>query len=263
MKRLANISSGKIDVIRGIENEEYENISKHLTTIYSFEKYNKQLLNTIGIKDEIFEAIINNKTNVLMRLISEFLSAFRTFLDHWETYLKRKFGKESNEAVLFKSATWYEYDNVFAYRFLYELRNYIQHEEFPDIAVSSKINEFEEKHYSLDFNPVELLENGHNLKKVQNDLLDENCKHDLLIIISEVMESLNRINNCAINNLDIKFLYTSCLEVLKYKQFQLNNMTLAILDFPPNYPKEISGKVSIQEFPFHAAENYLKGIRIS
>jgi len=262
MNRLANISSTNITVIRGIEDEEYQLITKHMTQIYSFEKYNKQLINIIAIKEEIIEASKKEKTNNLMRLISEFLSAFRTFLDHWETYLKRKYGNESKEVTLFKAATSNEYENVFAYRFTWELRNYIQHEGFPAISSTSAIDELEERHYSLDFDRIELLENGHKWKAVQKDLLKEDCKLDFLKLLPELIESLNRINLCAINNLDIKLLFDSCNEILKYKEYELEGMRLAIITFPPSYPQEIKGKISLMEFPTMIAETILKGITI-
>lgn len=262
MNRLANISSDNINVIRGVEKEEYEHIIKHLTNIYSFEKCNKQIRNVISVKDDIIEAIETNNTSNLMRLISEFTSAFRSFLDHWETYLKREFGKESKEVILFKNATSIEYDNVFAYRFTYELRNYIQHEGFPDTTSNSYIDEFEQRHFSLYFNNKRLLESGHNWKGVKKDLLDENCKLDFLLLLPEIMGSLNRINNCANNNLDVKSLYDSSKEVLTYKELQTAGMILAILNFPPNYPQDLNGEISIHEFPLALAENLLKSITI-
>lgn len=262
MNRLANISSEKISVIRGIEDEEYQVITKYMAQICSFERYNKQLINIIAIKEEIFEASKERKINNLIRLISELLSAFRTFLDHWETYLKRKYGKESKEVGLFKAATSKEYDNIFAYRFIWELRNYIQHEGFPAISATSTIDEFEERHYSLDFNREELLGNGHKWKAVQKDLLKEDCKLDFLQLLPAVIESLNRINICAINNFDIKLLFDSCKEILRYKEYELEGMKLAILNFPPSYPQEINGKISVTKFPIIMAETILKGITI-
>lgn len=262
MNRLANISSTQINVIRGIETDEYKDIMKYLDNIYSFEKCNKQILNIISIKEEILTAVESNDSKNLMRLISEFTSVFRSFLDHWETYLKRKFGKDSKEFKLFKNATAKEYDNVFAYRFTYELRNYIQHEEFPNITSSASINDLEEKHFSLDFYRKELIESGHNWKKVKNDFFDENCKLDFLLMLPQIIKSLNRINNCAINNLDVKSIFLSSKKILSYKEYQKKGMRLAILDFPKDYPQEINGKVSIHEFPLSLAENIIKNITI-
>ena len=56
-----------------------------------------------------------------------FLSSMRTYLDHAETRLKRKYGHTSSEAKDFAVAAAKEFDNSFAYRFMYKLRNYTQH----------------------------------------------------------------------------------------------------------------------------------------
>ena len=61
------------------------------------------------------------------RLILNLLSAIRTFLDHKETYLKRKFGKNSNELLLFEQEKGGAFDNNFEYRFISKARNYAQH----------------------------------------------------------------------------------------------------------------------------------------
>jgi hypothetical protein len=69
-----------------------------------------------------------------------FLSAFRLFLDHSETRLKRQYGDSSGVVATFKQACSRSYDEVFAYRFLYKLRNYVQHCGLPlgDIATAQR-----------------------------------------------------------------------------------------------------------------------------
>jgi len=61
----------------------------------------------------------------LNRKILNYLCSARTFLDHNETELKRSFGK--SEVEFFKTICSEHFDNSFAYRFLYKLRNYAQH----------------------------------------------------------------------------------------------------------------------------------------
>ena len=50
-----------------------------------------------------------------------FLSSFKTFLDHSETSLKRRFGKESDEVKRFKQACSEAFDSHFEYRFFYRV----------------------------------------------------------------------------------------------------------------------------------------------
>ncbi|MEO1720458.1 MAG: hypothetical protein AAFR23_09570, partial [Pseudomonadota bacterium] len=65
------------------------------------------------------------------------MSSFRSFLDHADTYLSRKFGVESDELAAWKSLQASEYDQTFAYRFVYKLRNYVQHVGMPPLKLSA------------------------------------------------------------------------------------------------------------------------------
>lgn len=66
-------------------------------------------------------------TRSLMSQIMNWLMAFRLYLDHQETYLKRRFGQNSQEVERFKLRTAEAYDEHIGYRFIYKFRNYVQH----------------------------------------------------------------------------------------------------------------------------------------
>jgi hypothetical protein len=51
--------------------------------------------------------------------ILNFLSSVRTFLDHTETSLKRRYGENSEKFSKFKQACSDAYDNNFSYKFIY------------------------------------------------------------------------------------------------------------------------------------------------
>ncbi len=51
------------------------------------------------------------------RLILNYLSSIRTFIDHSETFFKKKYGNKSKEALLYKEILSQFFDNSFAYRF--------------------------------------------------------------------------------------------------------------------------------------------------
>lgn len=59
------------------------------------------------------------------------LTAFRLYVDHTETRLKRSHGPDAAVVGAFKEATAKAYDNVFAYRLFYKLRNFLQHQSIP------------------------------------------------------------------------------------------------------------------------------------
>ena len=64
------------------------------------------------------------------------LNATRLFLDHEQTWLTRRYGKESRELAVFKDAQAAAFDGSLAYRFLYVLRNYTTHCGLPLSQVS-------------------------------------------------------------------------------------------------------------------------------
>lgn len=72
--------------------------------------------------------MINRNAN---RLLFNLLSSGRTLIDHQETYLKKRYGKDSEEVSQYKKVTNEVYDSSFEYRFIYKLRNYAQHCGFP------------------------------------------------------------------------------------------------------------------------------------
>lgn len=64
------------------------------------------------------------------------LNSYRLFLDHEESSLKRRFGKQSSQYLAFKAACAKAYDTSPEYRFTYKLRNYATHVEMPISRVS-------------------------------------------------------------------------------------------------------------------------------
>ena len=83
-------------------------------------------------------------------MLLNFMMSVRTFLDHMETHVKRMYGKNSSETDLFKNLTSTEFDSKFSYKFMYKLRNYVQHCGMPPINYSkSKVLEGGIPHASI------------------------------------------------------------------------------------------------------------------
>lgn len=61
------------------------------------------------------------------RLLVNFLTTFRLYLDHTERRIKSTYGVKSIQVAKFEEATRVVFDSEFAYRFCYKLRNYVQH----------------------------------------------------------------------------------------------------------------------------------------
>jgi hypothetical protein len=96
-----------------------------------------ELESTLHEYDENFENYAGNYVSVetitsnISRCILNHLSSFRMLIDHAETAMNRRFGAASPEFLEFKRALSREYDGNFAYRFLYRLRNFVQHLGLP------------------------------------------------------------------------------------------------------------------------------------
>ncbi len=97
----------------------------HEAYIALADQYSNQCAENAGLAPSRMggEFIILNLNRHIMNL----LTAVRTFLDHTERNLKHRHGKDSEQFQAFKKATAEAYDGSFAYRFLYKLRNYVQH----------------------------------------------------------------------------------------------------------------------------------------
>ncbi|MFE2419699.1 hypothetical protein [Streptomyces hokutonensis] len=72
--------------------------------------------------------------NEIRTRLDDLLSALRAFDDRTSHDLKKSFGENSEPFRTFKEALSHEYDNEFAYRFMFKLRNYSQHCGQPEMA---------------------------------------------------------------------------------------------------------------------------------
>jgi hypothetical protein len=70
-------------------------------------------------------------TQPIRSRFDDLLSAFRRFTDRTSHALSQRYGSDSNELATFKNARSHEFDNNFAYRFSYHLRNYSDHKGAP------------------------------------------------------------------------------------------------------------------------------------
>lgn len=101
----------------------------------------------------------------------DWLQSIRAYLDHTETRIKRRYGKNSDEFKKFDTATSKLYDSFFAYRFLYHLRN-AQHVDFAPISVLISESTSGELSASVRFRRDELLSKFDKWKGVKAELAE-------------------------------------------------------------------------------------------
>jgi hypothetical protein len=148
-----------------------------------------------GVKREDMDKLFLS----INRLYLNYLSSIRTFIDHSETFLHRKFGEKSVEFLEFKGMLSAFYDNSFAYRFFYKLRNYSQHCGLPIDGVRfspeyDRISNFVTGSIVINFQRDKLLSNFSKWgEKVKNDLQIMNEEFDLLPLLFEMTHNINEI----------------------------------------------------------------------
>jgi hypothetical protein len=140
--------------------------------------------------------------------IVNWLTAMRLFLDHEETELKRRFGKQSAEAEAFTAATANAFDaDEPGYRFASKFRNYVQHCGVPlsslDFARVPGSNPRAKQSVRLMVDRDELLAEFDGWGPVKKDLQAFPPKFELLPLIASAMNGIRDVRKaCAEIDLD-------------------------------------------------------------
>jgi hypothetical protein len=150
-----------------------------------------------GRSSEMREIHIN-----INRLILNYLSSTRTFIDHTTTFLVRKLGEHSEEFAGFKGQLSKFYDQSFAYRFLTKLRNYSQHVDIPIEGVQFLISYNDDRtlvqgNLTVEFKRDHLLEKFQKWGTVKTDLLAMETLFPLMPLIYEMTLYIELIEKSA------------------------------------------------------------------
>lgn len=153
------------------------------------------------------------------RLLLNYLTSIKTFLDHSEAKLNRKFGKNSKELIEFKSVTSFFYDNSFAYRFFYKLRNYAQHVGLPLTDVSFTMEYDREINLMKGslrayFKSSDLLEKYDSWSIVKDDLRNGEPEINLSTILFEMTHNIKEVGKC-VEGIFRKSLVAQSLDIKK------------------------------------------------
>lgn len=153
----------------------------------------------------------------IMRSTVNWLTAFRLYLDHVETELKRRFGKASAQVGRFEDATNVSFDNYLGYRFCYKLRNYL-HCAHPLSRI--EISEIDASSSPKAVQRVALLLDRDNLlsisdawgKVVRNDLAHMPKTFPLLPLAAEAMDGIRFVYEAVLDiNIDDALAQCDCL----------------------------------------------------
>lgn len=146
--RLCSLENNNFNDIKEITFDTLNSIEKDIKVV---NEYNKHFLNYIYFQQNLleFDKLCKTLKNIPVttidlnkfitdqdvinanRIVFNLLTSFKFFIDSSERHIKRRFGKESGEALKFENLTNNYFDNYFSYRFLGKLRDYTVHSGFP------------------------------------------------------------------------------------------------------------------------------------
>ncbi len=172
--------------------EIYLNLEEFETTVL---KYSKQIENANQ------HNVVNDLMNLIYidvnRTFINFITSLKVFIEHIEKRLNRKYGDPSEQFNSFKQLTHNLYENYFAYRFLYYLRNYSIHDSYPinnfdkDTELVHDTSQYKSKLH-IHFNRDVLLENE-VMKKMEPDLRRYNNLFPVKNVVDGIHEPLGKL----------------------------------------------------------------------
>lgn len=214
---LGVVGDHRIEEVRPLRVGEYEDFERHSELLRVFDR-EQQLFTMVALNFDEYTATLEHCLQdhaayaspndirfsrmvlEVNRRILNFLSSMRTFLDHWETSLNRRYGQQSDQFKRFKVATSRAYDGSFSYRFLYRLRNYAQHCGMPvgslnmSASAPSPGSTEIDRQMTMNFNRDTLLEFDGWGAQVKAELTAMPTRFDVTPHVRRVMDYLKEIN---------------------------------------------------------------------
>jgi hypothetical protein len=136
----------------------------------------------------------------VMNAMVNWLTALRLYLDHTETDLKRRFSDEGPQVIRFLSACRAAYDDHLGYRFMYRLRNYVQHCGLPTCKLTidrptGRVHPKAVQHARLLLDRDALLHGYKKWSTVQMDIQEMSPYFPLMPLAEDAMDGLRTVQN--------------------------------------------------------------------
>ena len=137
-------------------------------------------------------------TPVARSKFEDVLSAFRRFTDRTTHLLSQRYGPDSEEVRVLTQAMSHEFDNEFAYRFMYHLRNYSEHRGTPiaRIAQASSLKPDGRIEHSFDvlLDSKKLLAHHDWNRHVRADLARINGEFSAVVTVDALLNACGRVH---------------------------------------------------------------------
>lgn len=176
------------------------------------------------------------------RNLLNYLASQNTFLDHTRHFLSQTFGKDSDEFKNFEKLTNNLFDEHFAYRFLYKIRNYTVHSGFSLCAISIEKNN-QSVTYIPKFIINDLLESK-DWGKVKQDLINIENDFSAFNIIRESFECYQKLQGFLVNILEKtnESYQNLILQMFKIEKQYLSNFCFLI---------DNGNEIKVSQIPIH------------
>lgn len=267
--------------IHDLENETYTSFLEARREILDFQTYS-QILRFVRWNFREYYVTINNyfaahikQDEIYLshypiilgvnRCLLNLLSSIRTFLDHTETRLKRRYGEGSEIYLNFGRYRRTAYDKNFSYRFLYKLRDYAQHCGLPiDSVVFETISNPRKPDYILGSLEIgikkeKILENF-KWKKLRSELEEQPEIIDINIHINRVVTLIENMKTDVLTD-EMPHLINSAEKVKNLFDLVNDNSggTPCIFELPSKDKLKVGGSnLKVVEIPIDGANAILQ-----
>lgn len=255
--------------------DEYEEFTKKVKLLINFSN-KQQLFNIVKLNYDEFKnmlskylteykntgqmnwAMMESMVQNINRLLLNFLSAFKTFLDHTEFMIKKKHGKDSEQAEKFKTICSIQYDEYFAYRFLYKLRNYAQHCGLPvgRVTLGSKaIENMTQKTYEyleVYFDRDMLLNSYDSWGVIKGEIEKLPKSIEITQFVDQLIECIYDINKKIIIESDLENIHESykyLTQLIKPYEKYIKCLAVISVEEEKKHPK-----INFEWIPYHLIE---------
>jgi len=174
----------------------------------------------------------------LNRVLTNFLSSFRLFVDNLEIFFKKEYGEHSKKFKSFKQILIYEFNSKFEYRLFYALRNYSQHKYFPinSVGLDNEVDTYTRQtknYFTVSFDKDRFMSDApENFRHVALDFKLYNRLFPVLPQMNKISKSIDIVGN-AINEIEKERIIEMSNRMLKHYRFREGEGDIGLAKLKP------------------------------
>jgi hypothetical protein len=257
-RKLSSDEFNRFEIYRK-EIRDYVHMGELLSVaLLNYNEFTESLKSFLGTAGQRTDIILKNRERIvfdLNRRILNYLSGVKTFLDHTAKRISSTCGKDQLEH--FNEICSYQYDESFAYRFLYRLRNYTQHCGMPigRLITESRSDQNEKisSNFTFAFDRDSLLSEFDGWgASVKSELQKQEAYFDVPSLLDEFMYRIGIVHIETMSSVypDASDAANCVLSLYR----ELNDTDCLPVIFEANLENKANIKLKMIELPVHNAE---------